>query len=535
MEGGYEVRKKHTGGKGGEGMGKRRFRWIGSTVALALLGSLSPSGAAEFNLGGKPASLMGYVDQGVSANISREKSFDNKNGMNSAVFMSLLEGEYKPAPNLKIFITGKLTADLAYPILSGNDEWKGKEFDQSRDALFVDTGWDKMLNEAYITYSPGNFFLRVGKQIVGWGETDGFRLMDQINPVDQRRGLGDVEFENTIIPIWLVRANYYVQPQSSWLQDIGLETVFNPNARFQADRPIDLGNNVSGVWAPDVQPAPGLQLGSTRYDKKTPQDWSREGMEFGARVKGVVNDMIFSLNYFNGLSNSGQLKLIGAPDVTVAPDGTPVLHLPLEERFPRYQMVGATFTSDFPSVSSSALGGVAPVLRLEAERVFNNTMGIDATPPGPPFGRYIKKDEFRYVVGVDWKVKSDFLNPKAFFFLSGQFYHRHIMDFDADMTPAEVAAGTDLKDFLANVKKDNYVTTLLINTSYLHNKLTPQFFWLRDMTLNGNMFKPQLTYDYSDKWHYTIGALFLDGKVPQKGFEPLKNKDQVFATVKYRF
>ena len=104
-------------------------------------------------------------------------------------------------------------------------------------------------------------------------------------------------------------------------------------------------------------------------------------MEFGARVKGVVNDMIFSLNYFNGLSNSGQLKLIGAPDVTVAPDGTPVLHLPLEERFPRYQMVGATFTSDFPSVSSSALGGVAPVLRLEAERVFNNTMGIDATPP----------------------------------------------------------------------------------------------------------------------------------------------------------
>ena len=30
------------------------------------------------------------------------------------------------------------------------------------------------------------------------------------------------------------------------------------------------------------------------------------------------------------------------------------------------------------------------------------------------------------------------------------------MDFDADMTPAEVAAGTDLKDFLGNVKKDNY-------------------------------------------------------------------------------
>ena len=294
--------------------------------------------------------------------------------------------------------------------------------------------------------------------------------------------------------------------------------VFNPNARFQPDRPIDLGNDVSGVWAPDVVPFPGGQLGSSRYDNKAPGNFERGGMEFGARVKGVVSDVIFSLNYFNGLSNGAQLKLAGAPDVTVAPDGTPVLHLPLEQRYPRYQMVGATFTSDFPSMSSSALGGVAPVLRLEAERVFNNTMGVEGGFSGPPFERYVKKDEIRYVVGVDWKVKADFLNPKAFFFLSGQFYHRKVLDFDKDQTPAEIAAKMDLKDFLGNVKKaSNYITTLLINTTYLHNKLTPQFFWMRDMTLNGNMFKPQITYDYSDKWHYTVGALFLDGKSLAEG------------------
>ncbi len=32
------------------------------------------------------------------------------------------------------------------------------------------------------------FYFRVGKQIVQWGETDGFLLMNQINPIDQRRG-----------------------------------------------------------------------------------------------------------------------------------------------------------------------------------------------------------------------------------------------------------------------------------------------------------------------------------------------------------
>jgi len=528
---------KHAGGKGEEEMGKGLFRWIVSAVALALLGIPSPSGATEFNLGGKPASLMGYVDQGVTANISGEKSFDNKDGLNSAVFTALLEGEYKPATNLDVFMSGKLTADWIYPIMSNNNnsEWEGKGFNQSRDELFLDTGWDKMLNEAFVTYSPGNFFLRVGKQIVSWGETDGFRLMDQINPVDSRRGLGDVEFENTIIPIWLVRANYYVQPESSWIQEIGLETVWNPNVQFQGDRPIDLGNDVGGIWAPDVQVAPGVQLGSSRYTHNAPQDWSRSGMEFGARVKGVINGMIFSLNYYNGLSNSGQLKSLSAPDITLAPDGTPIAHLHVEEIFPRYQMVGATFTSDFPSLNSSALGGVAPVLRLEGEYVMNNTLSTEGGVVGLPFGSYVKKDEIRYLVGVDWKVKVDFLNPRAYFFISGQFYSRHIIDFNKDMAPAEVSAGMDLKDFLVNVKEDNYMTTLLINTTYFHNKLTPQFFWMRDITFNGDLFKLQLTYDYSDKWHYTIGALLLNGKNGQKGFVPLESKDQLFATVKYRF
>jgi len=518
-------------------MGKGSFRWAVSAVALVLLGIQSPSGASEFNLWDKPVSLMGYVDQGVTANISREKSFDNKDGVNSAVFTSLLEGEYKPAANLKAFMSGKFTADWIYPIMSNNNnsEWEGKGFNQSREELFIDTGWDKMLNEAFVTYSPGNFFLRVGKQIVGWGETDGFRLMDQINPVDNRRGLGDVEFENSIIPIWLVRANYYVQPQSGWLQDIGLETVFNPNVRFQGDRPIDVGNDVSGIWAPDVQVAPGVQLGSSRYASNAPQDWSRAGMEFGARVKGVINDMIFSLNYFNGLSNSGQLRSLSGPDITLAPDGTPIAHLHVEESFPRYQMVGATFTSDFPSVNSSALGGVAPVLRLEAEYLMNSTLSTEGGVVGLPFGSYVKHDEIRYVVGLDWKVKADFLNPKAFFFISGQFFHRHIMDFQKDMAPAEISAGMDLKDFLVNVKENNYMTTLLINTTYFHNKLTPQLFWMRDITFNGDLFKPQLTYDYSDKWHYTIGALLINGKNGQKGFVGLENKDQIFATVKYRF
>ena len=45
------------------------------------------------------------------------------------------------------------------------------------------TYW-QLLKEVHLTWTPKNFNFRVGKQIVVWGETDGFRLMDQINPLD---------------------------------------------------------------------------------------------------------------------------------------------------------------------------------------------------------------------------------------------------------------------------------------------------------------------------------------------------------------
>ncbi|MBI5445968.1 MAG: hypothetical protein HY900_32735 [Deltaproteobacteria bacterium] len=515
---------------------RKRF-WPG--CLLGGIGVLLAAGAVragEFTLAGKPASVMGYINQGATFGIA-EGDFNNKTGFNSAVFQALVEGQWRPAPDFKLYASGKLTADWAYPILDDRSDWKDREFDDSRDELFLDTGWDKVLHEAHATWAPGNLFLRAGKQIVAWGESDGFRLMDQINPVDQRRGLSDVEFENTIIPLWLLRTDYYFQPQTKWLQDIGIETVFNPNVRFQANRPIDLGNNVSGIWAPHVVPAPGLQLGSSDKIDRSPDDWSTEGMEFGARVKAVINDMIFTVNYFNGISNDAQLTLAGAPGVTVAPGGQPILHLPLEYHYPRFRFVGATFTSDFPSLSASFLGGVAPVLRVEGFYGFKNTLGVQATPEagGAPFTRLVRNDEFRYLVGLDWKVKVNLLNPKAYFFLSGQFFHRKILDFESEMTPGERAADIDLKDFLGNVKENNIATSLLINTSYFHNKLTPMVFWLRDITLSGNMYKMQLTYDYSDKWHYTVGALLLGGNDEQKGFEALKRKDQLYATVKYRF
>ena len=85
------------------------------------------------------------------------------------------------------------------------------------------------------------------------------------------------------------------------------------------------------------------------------------------------------------------------------------------------------------------------------------------------------------------------------------------------------------------VRDDNYQTSLLINTSYFHNKIVPQFVWVRDIRERANMFIMQCTYERSDKWNYTLGCLLINGEKSEASLEALTNKDHIFCTVGYRF
>ena len=69
----------------------------------------------------------------------------------------------------------------------------------------------------------------------------GFDSWTRSIPLDSRHGLGDVEFENTIIPIWLLRAEFYPRITTKWLQDLAIEFVFNFNADHIYNQDIRLG------------------------------------------------------------------------------------------------------------------------------------------------------------------------------------------------------------------------------------------------------------------------------------------------------
>ena len=61
---------------------------------------------------------------------------------------------------------------------------------------------------AYIDFDKGPFFLRIGRQVLAWGETDIFRLLDNINPLDDSFGGFFIALDERRLPIEMIRSSY---------------------------------------------------------------------------------------------------------------------------------------------------------------------------------------------------------------------------------------------------------------------------------------------------------------------------------------
>jgi len=450
---------------------------------------------------------------------------------------------------LKFYGSTRITGDWIYQIKHNDSSWHDKEFDKSRGNLNIDDKYRQLLREAHFTWTPEKFFFRVGKQIVTWGEMLGIRLMDQINPLDSRRALGlnDLEFDYTPIPIWLIRSEYHPGINAKWLQDLGFELVFNPNADDINDLGVPLGNDEAGIWAPNIRipdptaPLGEIRVGSAISDIKTPGHFNRKGHEYAFRVKGVAWDTFLTLNAFYGRENSPIVKFADPtnpfPEVTVLPKGQVILHPGFVGHFPLFRFVGATASRDIPFLKAAFLGNVAPVVRLESFYAFDNTF-TDALS-APVFQNEFKKfDEFRAGINIDWKIKVPFLNRRANFFINPQVYYRRI--------DISTNTGQDWFDTaLTRVGKHNWTTTLYVDTVYLNAKLRPSIFWIHDWEFGGDYLLPQVIYDWSSNWCVTLGALIFAAKdLPGKengtfksnnGFDLFKHKDQIFLRLTYRW
>ena len=98
--------------------------------------------------------------------------------------------------------------------------------------------------EIYLNLQKGPVFLRVGRQSLAWGESDGQRLLDGINPLDRLFGLPfDEDIDEQRIPLWMVRSNVQLIDTLGPLSSFGLEGFLVPGVIDTTQNPTPFGAN----------------------------------------------------------------------------------------------------------------------------------------------------------------------------------------------------------------------------------------------------------------------------------------------------
>ena len=352
----------------------------------------------------------------------------------------------------------------------------GQEFvdvDGRRHALRRLASHRERLFQAYVEGDVGDLFWRVGRQILSWGETDGFQLLDHINPLDSSFGGFLIPLDERRVPLDMAIGNYYIG-------GFGPVTEMYLEGFLAIDKSVGYapGTPAGSPWGLPGGNAPSNA--STTYTHSPSRTFS--DARGGFQLKFNAYDATFSLAHYytyfdtpgvqifihdlnsranpplNGLLTAydeGGICPTAADSNTPDPNnrhcGTPVHAFATA---PKVQVSGASTTFAVPrfySVVRSEIayfkgepaftqGTLDPFLLNNFCKTRGDGKPCDSFRPTPdpnhpgqnlPWnttaGRRLR-DSFNAVIGIDANQWIRILNPNQTFLMSTQFFYKHILN-----------------------------------------------------------------------------------------------------------
>ncbi len=362
--------------------------------------------------------------------------------------------------------------------------------------------------EAYADFSRGPAFVRIGRQILGWGETDIFRLLDMINPLDNTFGGPFEDLDDRRIPLWMLRGSYNlgtVGPFSS----LTVEGFWVPGSVDAKVSP----------WAPFGTPYMAPDPKKEVYDRLfiNPPAKKMSNSRWGGRIQWLLGpDMNCSIAHYQSFLDLPTTYFVLKEPV---PEGDLLLdfaNIAIHEDYPTVQVTGGSMTYwesftnivlrgeiaqfwDEPTVEiSQSLRPLSadvlplPPAALDALAVFAGedprSFGFFGIPISPKSGSIPKRDVLRWMLGFDKQIWVRKLNRSSMFFTSFQYFGQWIQNHQDDtifptvipdrFVPNTVNSITgervQLLTELTHIKKTEHILTAIINTNYRKGTITPQ-------------------------------------------------------------
>jgi len=404
-----------------------------------------------------------------------------------------LEGTFKFNEHLSLSTTIRAWYDAS---LDFDNDLKDRIRSDKRDRFRKS---HEEMREIYVDVAYANWYARIGKQQVIWGESDGLRMTDIVNPLDLTWhyifGPGG-SWEDIRITLWGIDFNYEV--------DCGplktIELLWLPGC-------IDFGFENTELAPEGANWAfPGYgQAVLDAWEASEPED-SMRNSEFGVRLHNRIGAVEFALIYFYTRSDGGVLT---------------------EDWLPQFIAGNRDEVFAYPFVNK--IGGSFNYYEGRTKTVFR---GECVFTEGEPFNRrdiinrpgFVRRNTFAYMLGFDRPTWIKRLNSRRTFFLSVQYFAKYMSNWDKSMGNATEAY------------KDYYqALTLFVNTDYYRGRIQPGFFGVYEF-FGGAWLNPSISYKVTNTPYLNcivgLGSHILLGNGGAKGFfGPFRDNSEIYGWV----
>jgi hypothetical protein len=391
---------------------------------------------------------------------------------------------------------------------------------------------DADLWEAYVDITRGPLFFRIGRQNLAWGETDLFRLLDNINPLDNTYGGIFEDLDDRRIPLDMLRVTYdvgNVGPVSSFT----LEGYWAPGILEDTVAPMSPYGTRYAAPLPLFSDLLGPTFTSYGQTVITPEKEMHES-RYGVRHTGVLLDNLnYSLAFMRTIPDNPAARIVA--DFT--PVGPQFTSLNQELFYDTQDIFGASvnfYQTQLDTVFRAELAyfpdepvfivneNAAPVVDLML-------FGAGGPFPTRTVGTIPERNVTRYMEGMDKWQFIPVLNKNSTFYFTFQYFGQYIDDHSEEIVyPVSLPPdGTTYPE----VKKLEQTFTGVISSTYGHGMVEPQLSVVYDVRGTW-MVQPQVNIKF-DPWRLMLQYTNISGK--RTAFGHFKDRDQATVVLSYLF
>ncbi len=354
-------------------------------------------------------------------------------------------------------------------ILDLRDEYKNirekspADFELGRDDLKLEND----LRECFADFVAENKFgdvranLRIGRQIVGWGEADVFNLVNIVNPFDLWNKANFSNPEDLVSPLWMGRFDLNL-PGVGVFDGFNLQLLAIPDIRPHVFAPLD------GTYAAPY--AGGFAGFAPLPVKENVKSSSFDNSEFGVRLGAMLSGSALFLYYFEGYNDNPSV------DFTTAGLGY------YTADHPKTRTIGYSFNKFFDRGNF--------VFRGEGS-VTQDMPFVDLETLGTGGKGYAIHDYYQVLFAIDKSFSNLPIGTGSALSTAWQIYYNKVEDWDENAV------------FGRTTPEDDIRATMVLATDYMHGALAPTVVLLWD---NAGAWLTQLSLNYSPdgKWYFNV-------------------------------